>query len=152
MPEAMAVPSAAPAVPSAGIGPSPRMRMTLKMMFNTVIETPSLSGVLASPAARSAADSMKNISMPRLPTKLIRRNGSACSLTAGAAEDGEELRQGLRRCRDAGPDSCHQGYVLFTADLGIDVCGVEGRRHALLHPSAAAVTAGVDDVGHAAAR
>ena len=40
-PDAIAVPIAAPAVPNAGIGPSPRIRMTLSTMFSTVIAMPS---------------------------------------------------------------------------------------------------------------
>ena len=80
MPDAIDVPSADPAVPNDGIGPSPRIRMMFSTMFSTVIVSPSRSGVRASPAARSAADNMKNSSMPRLKTKLIRRNGSACAL------------------------------------------------------------------------
>ena len=39
--DASTVPIAAPAVPNAGIGPSPRIRITLKTMFSTVIATPS---------------------------------------------------------------------------------------------------------------
>jgi hypothetical protein len=75
----MAVPIAEPAVPNFG------MRSRLNTRFSTVIVTPSRSGVLASPAARNAADSMKNSSMPMLKTKLMRRNGSACARTSGAA-------------------------------------------------------------------
>ena len=45
---------------------------------------------------------------------------------ADPAEDGEELRQGLRRRRDAGADGGHQGHVLFTADFGIDVGVLRG--------------------------
>ena len=40
---------------------------------------------------------------------------------ADPAKDGEELRQGLRRRGGASPDRCHEGHILFTADLGIDV-------------------------------
>ncbi len=73
------MPMAEPAVPNFG------MSITLKIRFSTVIVMPSRSGVLASPEARSAADSMKNSSMPMLKTKLMRRNGSAWARTSGAA-------------------------------------------------------------------
>ena|SRR5215213_6143839 len=69
----------------------------------------------------------------------------------GPAKDGEELRKSLRRRGDAGPDGGHQGHILFTTNLGIDVSVRESSRHALLHAGAATVTAGIDDVGHAAA-
>ena len=46
---------------------------------------PSRSGVRASPAARSAPPSMKNISMPMLNTNIVRRNGSASARTSGVA-------------------------------------------------------------------
>ena len=74
----MAVPIAEPAVPNLG------MSSRFSTRFNTVMVMPSLSGVRASPAARSAADSMKNSSMPMLKTKLMRKNGSACARTPGA--------------------------------------------------------------------
>ena len=61
------------------------MRITFKMTFNTVITMPSLKGVRASPAARKAPLNMKNISMPRLKTNMIRRYGSASTWTSGAA-------------------------------------------------------------------
>ena len=53
------------------------MRITFKMMFNTVITMPSRKGVRASPAARKAPLNMKNISMPKLNTNMIRMYGSA---------------------------------------------------------------------------
>ena len=81
----MTVPSAEPIVPSAGIGPSPRIRIRLSTTLRIVIVTPSRIGVRASPAARSAVVSMKNISMPMLKVKLTRRNGIASSRTAGEA-------------------------------------------------------------------
>ena len=61
------------------------MRMTLSTRFSTVIAMPSIIGVRASPADRSAPLSMKNISMPPLNTNMMRRNGSASAFTAGAA-------------------------------------------------------------------
>jgi len=64
----MDVPIAAPLVPNAGIGPSPRMRTMLRMTLSTVITMPSTIGVRASPAERSAPPSMKKISMPLLNT------------------------------------------------------------------------------------
>ena len=73
------VPNAAPMVPNFGI------RMTLKQMVRIVIETPSRSGVWASPAARKAPLSMKNIIMPKMPMNMARRNGSASCCTSGAA-------------------------------------------------------------------
>ena len=48
------------------------MRITFKMTFNTVITMPSRKGVRTSPAARKAPLNMKNISMPRLKTNMIR--------------------------------------------------------------------------------
>ena len=81
----MAVPIAEPSVPNAGIGPSPRIRMTLNTRFSTVIAMPSTIGVRASPADRSAALNMKNTIMPPMNTNMMRRNGSASALTAGAA-------------------------------------------------------------------
>ncbi len=80
--DAITVPSAEPAVPRAGIGPTPRISATLRIRFNTVMVTPSRSGVRASPAARNAEVSMKNNSMPMLIEKLMRRNGSASALTS----------------------------------------------------------------------
>ena len=47
--------------------------------------TPSRSGVCGSPAARNAPLSMKNIIMPKMPTNIARRNGSASACTSGAA-------------------------------------------------------------------
>ncbi len=73
------VPNAAPTVPNIGI------RTTLKTMVSTVITTPSRSGVRGSPAARKAPLSMKNIIMPKMPTNIARRNGSASRCTSGAA-------------------------------------------------------------------
>ena len=61
------------------------MNTTLKMMLRIVIAIPSRSGVLASPAARSAPPSMKNINMPQLPRKKVRRNGNASRCTSGEA-------------------------------------------------------------------
>ena len=46
---------------------------------------PSTIGVRASPADRSAPPSMKNTSIPLLHRNITRRNGSACTFTAGAA-------------------------------------------------------------------
>ena len=59
--------------------------MTLKTMLSTVIVTPRIIGVRASPAERSAPLSMKKTSMPVLNMNMIRRNGSACTFTSGAA-------------------------------------------------------------------
>ena len=53
-PDAIAVPIAEPAVPNAGIGPRPRISTTLNTRFSTVIAMPSIIGVRASPADRSA--------------------------------------------------------------------------------------------------
>ena len=83
--DAVTVPIAEPAVPSAGIGPRPGIRIRFKIRLSTVIVTPSRSGVRASPAARSAEVSMKNSSMPMLNRKLMRRNGSASAATSGDA-------------------------------------------------------------------
>ena len=80
-----AVPIAEPTVPSAGIGPRPRIRITFSTRFSTVNTMPSAIGVRASPADRSAPLTMKNTSMPLLNTNMMRRNGSACAFTAGAA-------------------------------------------------------------------
>ena len=71
-PLAMAVPMAAPAVPNAGIGPSPRIRITFSTMLSAVIASPRRSGVRASPAARRAPFIMKKISMPMLNTNTMR--------------------------------------------------------------------------------
>ncbi len=73
------MPMAEPVVPYFGT------RIRLRTRLSKVIDTPSRSGVRASPAARSAELSMKNSSMPMLNMKLMRRNGSACAFTAGAA-------------------------------------------------------------------
>jgi hypothetical protein len=59
--------------------------MTLSTRFSTVIAMPSIIGVRASPAERSAAPSMKNIIMPPTNMNMIRMNGSASALTAGVA-------------------------------------------------------------------
>ena len=61
------------------------MSTTLSTMFSTVIAMPSIIGVRASPAERSAPPSMKNTSMPLLNRNMMRRNGSASAFTAGAA-------------------------------------------------------------------
>ena len=82
---AMTVPIAAPRVPNAGIGPAPLMNTTFKQKLRTVIAIPRRKGVRASPAARSAPPSMKNISRPMLPVNISRRNGSASARTAGVA-------------------------------------------------------------------
>ncbi len=66
-------------VPNLGI------RITLKQIVNTVIDTPSRSGVCASPAARKAPLSMKNIIMPKMPMNIALRNGRASCCTSGAA-------------------------------------------------------------------
>ena len=79
------MPIAEPAVPNAGIGPSPRMRTTFSTRFSTVMTMPSTIGVRASPAERSAPPSMKKTSMPLLKRNMMRRNGSASAFTAGAA-------------------------------------------------------------------
>ena len=84
-PLAIAVPIAAPAVPNAGIGPSPRIRTTLSTTFSTVIATPSRNGVRASPAARNAPLIMKKMSIPMLKTNMMRIYASASSCTSGAA-------------------------------------------------------------------
>ena len=57
-PDAITVPIAEPAVPNAGIGPSPRIRMTFSTRFSTVMAMPRIIGVRASPAERSAPLSM----------------------------------------------------------------------------------------------
>ena len=72
--------------------------MMFNTMFNTVIETPRIIGVRASPAERRAPLSMKNTSMPLLKRNIVRRNGSASACTAGAAftrsnNDGEARNQ-----------------------------------------------------------
>ncbi len=72
-PVAITVPMAAPRVPNAGIGPSPRISTTFSTRLSTVTTTPSRSGVRASPAERSAPPSMKKMSMPELNTNMIRR-------------------------------------------------------------------------------
>ena len=82
---AIELPIAAPAVPKRGIGPSPRIRITLKTTFSTVSARPRRSGVRASPAARNAPLTMKNSSMPTLHPSMMRRNGSASRRTSGAA-------------------------------------------------------------------
>ncbi len=46
---------------------------------------PSIIGVRASPAARSAPPNMKNTIMPMLHRNMMRRNGSASAFTCGAA-------------------------------------------------------------------
>ena len=85
MPLAMAVPIAAPRVPNAGIGPSPRISTTLSRMFIAVMAMPRRIGVLASPAARRAPPNMKNSSIPMLKTNRMRMYGSASTCTSGAA-------------------------------------------------------------------
>src|SRR3954447_17213191 len=75
----------APFVPKAGMGPAPLINTTLRTKFRTVIATPSRNGVRASPAARNAPPSMKNISIPMLNTNIVCRNGSASARTAGVA-------------------------------------------------------------------
>ena len=84
-PDARQVPMAAPFVPNAGIGPSPRIRITLNTMFSTVRPIPNTIGVRASPADLRAPPSMKKISIPVLNTNMMRRKGSASAFTAGAA-------------------------------------------------------------------
>ena len=81
----MHVPMAEPRVPNAGIGPSPRIRITLSTRFRSVIAIPSRMGVRASPAERSAPPSMKKIIMPLEKPNMMRRNGSASVFTSGAA-------------------------------------------------------------------
>ncbi len=76
---AVTVPSAAPAVPSAGI------RITFSTMLRIVMPTPRRSGVRASPAERSAPLNMKKSSMPKLATNMMRRYGSASACTAASA-------------------------------------------------------------------
>ena len=64
---AITVPSAAPRVPMAGIGPGAGNQHDVEDRRSArVMTTPSRSGVRASPAARSAPPSMKNSSMPML--------------------------------------------------------------------------------------
>src|SRR5688572_10022268 len=89
----MHVPIAEPAVPNAGIGPSPRMSNTLRMRFSTVIVMPSSIGVRASPADRSAVLNMKKIIMPKLNTNMIRRNGNASAFTSGGVDEVEQTRR-----------------------------------------------------------
>jgi hypothetical protein len=84
-PPASTVPTAAPAVPSAGIGPQPGIRTTFRPMFSAVIAMPRIMGVRASPADRSAPLSMKNTIMPLLKTNMMRRYGSASVCTARSA-------------------------------------------------------------------
>ena len=79
MPAEITVPMAAPAVPKAGMGPRPRMRITLKTMFIPLMRIPRRRGVRASPAERNAPPVMKNISMPKEKTNMMRRYGSACA-------------------------------------------------------------------------
>ena len=79
------VPIAAPRTPNAGTGPQPGISTTLNATLSTVSAIPRRSGVRASPAARSAPPSMKNISMPMLNTNIVRRNGSASARTSGVA-------------------------------------------------------------------
>ena len=57
--EAIAVPSAAPMAPNAGIGPHPRIRIMFRPMLSPMIHIPMRSPVFASPAARSAPAIMK---------------------------------------------------------------------------------------------
>ena len=70
---AATVPIAAPRVPKAGIGPRPLIRMTLKVIFRIVSAIPSRRGVRASPAERRAPPSIKNISIPKENTNIVRR-------------------------------------------------------------------------------
>ena len=84
-PEAITVPIADPVVPKAGMGPSPRIRTTLSTRFSSVMATPRIIGVLASPAERRAPPSMKNTIIPLLYRNVTRRKGSASAFTAGAA-------------------------------------------------------------------
>ena len=79
------MPIAAPLVPNAGMGPSPRMKITLNVMFIAVSATPSMSPVLASPADRRAPPSMKNTIMPALNRNMMRKKGRASAFTSGAA-------------------------------------------------------------------
>ena len=79
------VPMAAPRVPNAGTGPKPRMNNTLNTMLPTVTARPSLSGVRASPAERSAPPSMKKSIIPKPNTNMMRRNGNDSLTTAGVA-------------------------------------------------------------------
>src|SRR6266704_2045891 len=85
MTPAIVLPTAAPAVPSRGKGPRPVMNAMLHTTFSAVYRMPRRNGVRASPAARSAPPIMKNSSMPRLPTNMMRRTGRAAARTAGAA-------------------------------------------------------------------
>ncbi len=57
--------------------------MMLKTMVSTVMITPSRSGVCGSPAARNAPLSMKNMSMPKMPMNIARRNGKRLGLHIG---------------------------------------------------------------------
>ena len=129
---AMAVPIAAPRVPNAGNGPAPLMNTTLSTKLRTVIAMPSRSGVRASPAARSAPPSMKNISMPMLKTNIVRRNGSASARTAGVActrssrrgdSDVAERRQNAERQDERGEERLVDGAV----DLVVIVRAGEAR-------------------------
>ena len=61
------------------------MSTTLNAMLSTVIVMPRIIGVRASPAERSAPLNMKNRSSPVLNMNMMRRNGSACAFTSGAA-------------------------------------------------------------------
>ena len=84
-PPATAVPTAAPAVPMRGTGPSPRMQITLNTMLSTVSNTPSRNPVCASPAERKAPPTMKKSSIPMLKTNITRRYGRASARTASVA-------------------------------------------------------------------
>ena len=73
------------------------MLATFPATFKTVSRIPRRNGVRASPAARNAPLTMKKISIPRLPTNMMRRNGSASTRTAGAActtssSDGDRIQ------------------------------------------------------------
>ena len=85
IPAAITVPMAAPFVPNAGIGPNPRIRITLIATLRMVIAMPSRSGVRASPAERNAPPSMKKTIVPKLKMNIVRMYGSASACTAGAA-------------------------------------------------------------------
>ena len=117
---AMTVPIAAPWVPYAGIGPAPLNEHHVQQKLRTVIAIPRRKGVRASPAARSAPPSMKNISRPMLQMNIVCRNGSASARTAGVAltrsrsvgdEDVTKRREHCRATGQRGDERLVHGAV-----------------------------------------
>ena len=101
--------------------PRPRIRITLKATFNTVIAMPSRIGVRGSPAARNAPLSMKNIIMPKMTTNIVRRNGRASALTSGAAltrsSSARRRRVADRRHQRRAPDGGEERLIHDAIDL-----------------------------------